>query len=834
MLWPYKEEEKMKKGTGKKPDVPPLRRRAEGRLGEKRPEVGFIPAGTDLKKLIHELQVHQIELEMQNEELNRARGEAEEVLAKYTDLYDFAPVGYLTFDEKGLITEANLTAAQHLGIERSFLINKPFSSFIHREHQDRFYLSMQDVLNSPEKQTCEVVLKKKDDTAFDAQLESIAVKADGHKAVRAVLTDITERKRTEEAVQESEEWLKQFFDSIPDYCHLVSPEGRIINSNHAALEALGYNRDELIGQPLELIYASKSQKKLARLFDQWLKTGVVRNEEMTVQTKDGEKRTVLLNIGSMRDKHGRITHSTSIQTDITERKEMERALRESEERFRLFFEQNNAVMLLIEPSSGAIMNANMAAVRFYGYSREALLTKKVGDINQLSPDEIQLERRRARKGSKKYFVFPHRLAGNEIRTVEVYSTPINIKDQTLLFSIVHDITERFKSEEERIKLEAQLRRTQKMEAIGTLAGGIAHDFNNILAGILGFTEMALEDTSPDNPVYRQLEHVLKGAHRGRDLVKQILAFSRLGEQERKSVNLGNIIDEALRLLRPALPATISIKKRLLCGHDTILADSVQMHQVVMNLCTNAAHAMREKGGSLELSIADVDSSDEELSLVTGLRPGAYVRLSVSDTGCGMTQEVLEEIFDPFFTTKGPGEGTGLGLSVVHGIVKDHGGHIAVSTEFGKGSTFHVYLPAIETVFPAEIGPQPAIQGGNERILFLDDEEMLVELNFQRLSNLGYQVVTSTSSVDALKLFETEPDGFDLVITDYTMPVMTGIDLARALLAIKPGTPVILISGLNEKILPEKIQETGIRAFLPKTAGKRELAELIRRVLDEDR
>ena len=251
----------------------------------------------------------------------------------------------------------------------------------------------------------------------------------------------------------------------------------------------------------------------------------------------------------------------------------------------------------------------------------------------------------------------------------------------------------------------------------------------------------------------------------------------------------------------------------------------------MNLCTNAAHAMREKGGMLELSIANVDSSDEELCLWAGLRPGVYVRLSVTDTGHGMTPEILEEIFDPFFTTKGPGEGTGLGLSVVHGIVRDHGGHIAVSSESGKGSTFHVYLPTIEPMASVEAGPQPAIQGGPERILFVDDEELLVELNFQRLSGLGYQVFTSTNSADALKLFEAGPDGFDLVITDYTMPNMTGIELARALLAIKPGTPVILISGLNEKIPPDKMKEAGIRAFLPKTAGKRELAELIRRVLD---
>jgi PAS domain S-box-containing protein len=820
----------MKKTTGNKPEILPLRRRAEDRLKEKKSAV-YTPDEIGLERLVHELQVHQIELEMQNEELNQARGEVEEVLAKYTDLYDFAPVGYLTFDEKGLISELNLTAALLLGTERAFLVGKPLSSFIPQELQDRFYLHVQGVLGSPAKQTCDLVIKRKDGTSFDAQLESIAVTGDGHKAVRTVLTDITERRRAEKIVQESEEWLMQFFDSIPDYCYLVSPEGKIININRAALEALDYSRDELIDHPVEMIFAPKSQQKRALLFDRWLATGAVRNEEITIRSKNGEERTVVLNVGSMRDQHGKLIHSTSIQTDITERKQMEQELRESEERFRLFFEQNNAAMLLIEPDSGAIMNANLAAARFYGYSREVLLGMNVGDINQLAPDEIFLARRRVISGESVHFVFPHRCADNQIRTVEVYSTPIKVKGKIVLFSIVHDITERRNAEVEKAKLEGQLRRTQKLEAIGTLAGGIAHDFNNILAGILGFTEMALEDTSPDNPVYRHLELILKGAHRGRDLVKQILAFSRLNEQEQEPVVLSNIIDEALRFLRPILPATISIKKHLLGADDTVFADPAQMHQIIMNLCTNAAHAMREKGGTLELSISNVDSSDEALSQWAGLRPGVYVRLTVADTGHGMTPEVLEEIFDPFFTTKGPGEGTGLGLSVVHGIVRDHGGHIAVSSEPGKGSTFDVYLPAIESVASVDAAPQPAIQGGPERILFVDDEELIVELNLRRLSGLGYQVFTSTNSTDALKLFEAGPDGFDLVITDYTMPTMTGIELARALLAIKPGISVILMSGLNEKILPEKIEAAGIKAFLPKTAGKRELAGLIRRVLD---
>jgi PAS domain S-box-containing protein len=255
--------------------------------------------------------------------------------------------------------------------------------------------------------------------------------------------DITERKATEEVIRKSEEWLRQFFESIPDYCYLVSPEGSIVDVNPATLEVLGYTREELVGQPIETIYAPRSQEKKAELFKRWLETGILRNEEMTIRTKQGKERTVLLNAGSMRDRDGKILHSTSIQTDITGRKEMERSLRESEERFRLFFEQSNAVMLLIEPDSGAIIDANPAAAEFYGYPREKLSAMKITDINALQSDEIFLERRRVIRAERNYFVFPHRLANNEIRTVEVYSNPITTKEgRTLLFSICHDITER--------------------------------------------------------------------------------------------------------------------------------------------------------------------------------------------------------------------------------------------------------------------------------------------------------------------------------------------------------------------------------------------------------
>jgi PAS domain S-box-containing protein len=385
--------------------------------------------------------------------------------------------------------------------------------------------------------------------------------------------------------------------------------------------------------------------------------------------------------------------------------------------------------------------------------------------------------------------------------------------------------------EERQRAEEQLIRVQKLEALGTLAGGIAHDFNNILEGIIGFAEMVYEDLIPDSPEHKKLGLVLKGAQRGRDLVKQILAFSRQNEPDKKVVAVNEIVEEGIKLLRPMLPSTIEIVTKSLTTDDRVFADPVQIHQILMNLCSNAAYAMREKGGVLELRISKVDFSKEGPLPFSDMVPGEYVVLVVQDTGTGMTPETIDRIFDPFFTTKKQGEGTGLGLSVLHGIVQRHDGCVSVESEPGKGTTFYVYLPKANGQAFAEDGNVSGATKGNERILFVDDEDMLITLNEQRLTRLGYDVVATTSSMDALDIFRKDPDAFDLVITDFTMPNMTGVDFATELLKVKPTTRIILCTGDSEPVTRERIQESGIKAFLMKPLTKSELAQTIRSVLD---
>jgi PAS domain S-box-containing protein len=387
---------------------------------------------------------------------------------------------------------------------------------------------------------------------------------------------------------------------------------------------------------------------------------------------------------------------------------------------------------------------------------------------------------------------------------------------------------------ERAKLEEQLRQSQKMEAIGTLAGGIAHDFNNILAAIIGFTEMVEEDLPPESQSRPRIGRVLKAASRGKDLVRQILAFSRKTELERKPLSLSSVIHETFQLLRASLPTTIEMNLGAKATRDTILATPAEVQQIIMNLATNAFFAMREKGGVLSISTTDIDFEPDSPVLDADVEPGEYVQLVIADTGHGMEHHVMQRVFEPFFTTKGVGEGTGMGLAVVYGIVKSLHGTIAVESEPGKGSTFRICLPVARADENQESVVVKTTPRGTEHILIIDDEELLVEWGQAALERLGYSVTALTDSMEALKLFSVDPSRFDLVITDQTMPNLTGLHLARKLMAIRTNIPIILCTGHSDSVSPEKAKDAGIKDFLMKPLGKQQLAEAIRKVLNTAR
>jgi PAS domain S-box-containing protein len=524
-----------------------------------------------------------------------------------------------------------------------------------------------------------------------------------------------------------------------------------------------------------------------------------------------------------------------LRQEITERRRTQDALHESQKRYRDLFEQSRDP-IFITSREGKLIDVNQAYLDLFGYDISEIDNLKSQETYVNPDDRFAYQQEIEQKESVTDFeVELRKKDGTEIDCL-LTATVRKAENGAILGyqGIMRDITERKRAEEEKRRLEAQLVRAQRMEAMGTLAGGVAHDFNNILAAIVGYAELSMLDVGADAKVKHNLKEVLRASKRAKDLVNQILAFSRQSQHELKPVEITPIVKETMKLLRASLPTTIEIRHHVEPDTGTIEADPTQIHQVLMNLCTNAAHAIGDEGGLLEVSVTkvDIDASAEPLNL--DIDPGPYLKMSVCDTGHGMTSEVLERIFDPYFTTKDKGKGTGLGLAVVHGIVMSHKGGIYAESEPGKGTCFHVYFPRIEQ--KKELTDTETVQTfptGHERVLFVDDEQDLVQIAAQMLFHLGYEVTTRMSSNEALGLFRANPQRFDLVITDMTMPNMTGDTLAKALMKIRPDIPIILCTGFSERISEEKAKALGIKEFVMKPLAMNDLARRIRKVLDNE-
>ncbi|MCX5896036.1 MAG: PAS domain S-box protein, partial [Proteobacteria bacterium] len=665
-------------------------------------------------------------------------------------------------------------------------------------------------------------------------------------AARSVHKRITERSQADEVLRESEERYRSIIDNSVDGIYVLDETGLIIEWNRGVEEITLLKKDCVLGRPVWDIYyefmpaeakTPDARARLQAMVLESMSTRVYRQAlwETSIQCPDGTRKVIQSSnfpiATGKRYMHGIITR------DITERKRAQEALQESEEKLRGIIEGSIDGIYLVN-EQGIIVTWNQGAESLTMLPKDRALGRPIWDIFfEFMPDAKKTPEMYERL---KLIVLDSLQTGqspslnrlNEQviqrpdqteRIIQEYSFPIRTDRGFMFGTISRDVTEKKQMEEERA-------RTQKMEAIGTLAGGIAHDFNNILAAIMGYTEMTLFDLPEHVPARNNLEQVLKSANRAKGLVQQILAFSRKAEEEKKPFQLAVIVKEALTMLRATLPTTIDIRQNI-ASDAWVMANPTQMHQVLMNLCTNAAHAMREHGGTLDVALSEVAVDAGTAGEYHDLSPGLYVKLSITDTGTGIAPTIIYRIFDPFFTTKGVGEGTGMGLAVVVGIVKSHGGDITVASKVGKGTTFQVVLPIVEA--KAQEGKetvQPLLTG-TENILFVDDEELLVDIGKKLLESLGYRVIATRSSSDALEVFQKEPDKFDLVITDYTMPHMTGYDLARKLMEIRPGVPIILCTGYSETISPEKAKAIGIKEFIMKPLNRNAMAETIRRVLN---
>ena len=666
----------------------------------------------DAQRVLHDLQVHQIELELQNEELRQAQHALDASRARYFDLYDLAPVGYFTLDEDGLILEANLTGASLLGVARGALVKQPLSRFIVGDDTDNYYLRRKQLFNTGAPQAFEARFVRKDGAPFAAWMEATVAPDDGGAPVcRVVISDITERKAIQEKLRHSQS--------------LLQTAGKMAQVGGWAIK-LPHN---------DLLWSDEICAIL-----------------------DYPKGTV---------------------PPLAE------------------------ALTLCSPASYEIITGALKTC-----AREG------------KPFDCELEVFTAKRRRLNV-----RAIGQAVRDGHGNITGIE--------GAFQDITERKNAERAHASLEAQLRESQKMEALGTLAGGIAHDFNNILGSILGNAELARQDASSNWQALVSLEEIQKAGYRGRDLVQQILSFSRRQPTSRRVISLTPIVEESARLMRAALPGGMRIECHCAADTPSVVADPTQVQQVMLNLGTNAAHAMEGRSGSIDIRVEGITLDDTSARFDLNLRPGRYARVVVSDTGHGMNAATMRRVFEPFFTTKPAGKGTGLGLSVAHGIMHSHEGAIVAHSELGKGSRFELYFPRVEAVADALVTTEaamPAGEGRGQHILYIDDDEAQVFLIKRTLERWGYRVSAYLQQREALDVLLAGAARFDLVVTDFNMPGISGLEIARAIRNARPDLPVIVVSGYITDDLRTQAAAAGVRELISKSHEVEELRDVVQRLV----
>jgi PAS domain S-box-containing protein len=669
--------------------------------------------------------------------------------------------------------------------------------------------------------------------------------------------NFTQRKKVKLRTSELEEamgWLKLseeryrlIAENMSDVISVMDLNLRVTYVSPSITLLTGFRVEEAFRQAIEDIIVPDSLLRIRKILESEIATDASgipdpdrsRIIEHELCRKDKSRVWVESNCRFLRDGNLKPTGMLIITRDITERNRAQRELVEEKDMSELIISMIPGIFFLYrQTGQGFLLKRwNRTGEALLGYSREELMDAPTGFFSSEGRSLARVHEAVStvlEKGSAEVEVDIRKKDGTELPLF------INLRlfhraEDTYYIGTGMDMTERKQAEKDREKLLAQLAHSQKMEAIGTLAGGIAHDFNNILSGIFAYAQLAINHLKYPEKAGKDIEQVRKGAEKAADLVQQILSFSRNSADKKQVIPVYSVVKEALKLLRATIPSTIEIREEIV-SRATVYTSPVRIHQIIMNLCTNAYHAMLETGGTLTVCLKEVGFTEKDRPPEPDIRPGRYLEIEISDTGTGIEPAVLDKIFEPYFTTKGKGKGTGLGLAVVFGIVKEHGGHISVHSKPGQGTTFRVYLPLTgkkEDPSPAGAG-QDARISGSENILLVDDEKELLWAEKELLEDLGYAVSAFTNPVESLEAFRLNPGGVDIVITDMTMPGITGLELIKKIRNLKPGQPAILCTGYSDLINREKAISAGIREYLEKPLDIKELARLIRSTLDESK
>ncbi len=777
------------------------------------------------------------QLQLELAERKRVESELKESQQRMADIIDFLPDATFVIGKEGKVIAWNRAMEEMTGLAASEVIGKGNYEYALAIYGERRPVLI-DLVLKPEKgiESRYVNLEKKGKILVgEAYLPgngevclfaTAGMLCDSKgEIVGAIesIRDISNRKRAEAALQQSEQRFSVFMDNLPACAFIKDESGTILFANRYLRELFGWGED-CVGKTTRDLLPPDLAEAMIQADRRVLTEGPLAVQECVTDVHGAERFfdtfKFPISPGDAPDL------LAGIAVDITARERMAQALQESQVKYRAIADTFDGYIYIVSQDY-RLEFLNKPMIDRLGFDATGGRCHEVlHGLEEKCPSCLN-ERVLAGETIKR------EIKGKDGRWFYAVNTPISHPDGSFSKqAVIFDITDRKQAEEEKEKLEAQLRHSHKMEAVGTLAGGIAHDFNNILAAIIGYVEIALLEMPRLTPGRHYLEQVLSAGLRAKDLVKKVLAFGRMKtSQEQVPVMLGPVITDAIKLLRASLPSTVEIRQTIEVDSDITMADETELHQVLINLCTNASQAMEDRGGVLAVKLDEVEAGAGAGEIPEDLKPGGYLRITVSDTGVGMLPETLERIFDPYFTTKEVGKGSGLGLAVVHGIVKRHNGSITVRSQPGAGSTFMIYLPKVETKTAAAYNTEVSIRGGAERILFVDDERGLADLGQSILDQLGYEVSSTTSSIEALEIFRSCPEDFDLVISDYTMPLMTGDSLAEEMMRIRPNIPIILCTGFTERFTEEEAKRMGIRAFLLKPLKMRELAEVVRKILD---